>query len=212
LRKISIYGSKVLTAEKDKLSESSYSALNKIFDSTGRMQRMIDDILQFSFIDGDQQKRQTNLEQLLAEVKELLSETIAAKKAEIITDGLPTVFVIAPQISQLLQNLIANALKFSKENEPPRITITHTFFIDKPAASVINRHVEICVSDNGIGFDEKDNEKIFGLFHRLHGKAKFEGTGLGLSICKKIVDKHSGTIIAKSKIGEGSQFTIQLPQ
>jgi light-regulated signal transduction histidine kinase (bacteriophytochrome) len=119
LRKISIYGSKVLTAEKDKLSESSYSALNKIFDSTGRMQRMIDDILQFSFIDGDQQKRQTNLEQLLAEVKELLSETIAAKKAEIITDGLPTVFVIAPQISQLLQNLIANALKFSKENEPP---------------------------------------------------------------------------------------------
>jgi PAS domain S-box-containing protein len=98
LRKISIYGSKVLTAEKDKLSESSYSALNKIFDSTGRMQRMIDDILQFSFIDGDQQKRQTNLEQLLAEVKELLSETIAAKKAEIITDGLPTVFVIAPQI------------------------------------------------------------------------------------------------------------------
>jgi signal transduction histidine kinase len=72
--------------------------------------------------------------------------------------------------------------------------------------------VEICVADNGIGFDEKDNEKIFGLFHRLHGKSKFEGTGLGLSICKKIVDKHSGTIIAKSKIGEGSQFTIQLPQ
>ena len=212
LRKIAIFGSKVLNAEKDKLSEVSYTALSKIFDSTGRMQKMIDDILQFSFIDSKQQKRETDLEELLSEVKELLSETIATKKAEIITDGLPSAFVVAPQISQLFQNLIANALKFSKENELPKITITHTFFIDKPAASTINKRLEICIADNGIGFDDSDSEKIFGLFYRLHNKSQFEGTGLGLSICKKIVEKHSGTISAKSKIGEGSKFIIQLPQ
>lgn len=212
LRKISIYGSKVLNTEKDRLTEASYAALTKIFDSTGRMQRMIDNILQFSFIDGDQQKRQTNLEDLLAEVKELLCESIIAKNAEIITDGLPSAFVIAPQISQLFQNLVANALKFSKEGAPPKITITHSFFVNKPAASSFERQLEICVADNGIGFDDRDSEKIFGLFYRLHSKSKFEGTGLGLSICKKIVDKHSGTITAKSKIGEGSKFIIRMPQ
>ena len=212
LRKISIYGSKVLKAERDKLTETSRNALSKIFDSSGRMQRMIDDILEFSFIDGSQQKQQTDLEGILSEVKELLSESISNKKAEIISDGLPSAFVIAPQISQLFQNLIANALKFSKEIEPPRITITHTYLIDKPAASTINRLIQISIADNGIGFDDSDSEKLFKLFYRLHAKAKFEGTGLGLSISKKIVDKHSGTITAKSTIGEGSTFIITLPQ
>ena len=174
--------------------------------------KMIDDILQFSFIDGKQQKRETDLEELLSEVKELLSETIATKKAEIITDGLPCAFVVAPQISQLFQNLIANALKFSKENTVPRITITHAFLTVSPAVSEVTSKLQICIADNGIGFDDGDSEKIFGLFYRLKNKAQYEGTGLGLSICKKIVDKHAGTITAKSKIGEGSMFIIQLPQ
>jgi signal transduction histidine kinase len=176
------------------------------------MQRMIDDILQFSLIDGNQQKQETNLEELLSEVKELLSETILTKKAEILTDGLPGALVIAPQIRQLFQNLIANALKFSKVSDVPKITITHRFLTDTPTASTVTRKLEICIADNGIGFDDRDNEKIFGLFYRLHNKAQYEGTGLGLSICKKIVDKHSGTIRAESKVGEGSKFIVQLPQ
>ncbi len=212
LRKISVYGSKVLAAEKDKLTELSRIALTKIFDSTGRMQRMIDDILQFSLIDGNQQKHQTNLEALLSEVKEVLSETIENKKAEIVTDGLPDALVIAPQIRQLFQNLIANALKFSKIDDVPRIKITHTFLVNNPAVSAATRTLEICIADNGIGFDDGDSTKIFGLFYRLDNKAQYEGTGLGLSICKKIVDKHSGTITAESKIGEGSKFIIQIPQ
>jgi light-regulated signal transduction histidine kinase (bacteriophytochrome) len=212
VRKISIFASKVLKAEKDKLTEGSYTSLSKIFDSTARMQRMIDDILQFSFMDANEQKRTTDLEEVLSEIKELLSETISNKKAEIISDGLPEAYVIAPQISQLFQNLIANALKFSKEGEQPIITITHTIFVDKPSASSIAKRLEICIADNGIGFDDRDSEKIFGLFYRLHNKSKFEGSGLGLSICKKIVEKHLGTITAKSKIGEGSKFIIQLPQ
>jgi PAS domain S-box-containing protein len=212
LRKISIYGSKLLNAEKNKLTEASYTALSKIFDSTGRMQRMIDDILQFSFIDGNLQKRQTDLEEVLSEVKDLLSESISSKKAEIISDGLPSAFVIGPQMVQLFQNLIANALKFSKQNEPPKITISHSYFIDKPTASTANRYLEICIADDGIGFDDSDKEKIFDLFYRLPNNSRLEGTGLGLSIVRKIVEKHSGTIKAISKIGEGSKFIIQLPQ
>jgi PAS domain S-box-containing protein len=211
LRKISIYSSKVLRAEKDKLSQDSQAALSKILDSAGRMQQMTTDILQFSFIEGNQQKQETNLEEVLSDVKELLSENIQDKKGKIISDGLPTIFAIAAQIRQLFQNLIANALKFSKETEPPVIRITHSYIIHKPAASTEKKQLEISVADNGIGFDEKDHEKIFALFYRLHNRERFEGSGLGLSICKKIVEKHGGKITAESKPGEGSIFKIVLP-
>jgi len=211
IRKISIFTSKVLHAEKDKLSEASTFTLNKILESTGRMQRMIEDILQFSFIDGQQNKEDTDLEQLVSDVKELLSETIIDKKATIISDGLPHAFVIAPQIRQLFQNLVANALKFSKEDEPPVIKISHSYLVERPAAASENQQLEIEIADNGIGFDEKDQHKIFDLFYRLHTRKQFEGSGLGLSICQKIVEKHGGKISAQSKIGKGSTFKIVLP-
>ncbi|MHA4846689.1 PAS domain-containing sensor histidine kinase [Flavitalea antarctica] len=212
LRKISIYASRVLQLEKDKLAEMSYTALNKISDSTWRLQRMVDDILTFSFIDAEQQKTEADLEEILREVKDLLSEQIIAKKAEIISDGLPLARVIVSQMRQLFQNLLANALKFCREGEAPRITITHNYVVDKPTPSVINQNLEICIADNGIGFDDSNSEKIFHTFHRLHSKNEFEGTGLGLSVCRKIVDNHGGTIKAKSKLGEGATFVIQLPQ
>ncbi|WP_207494849.1 PAS domain-containing sensor histidine kinase [Aridibaculum aurantiacum] len=211
LRKIGIFASKILKAEKDKLTEASHTSLQKIFQSIAHMQQMMEDILQFSFIDIHQEKTPTDLENVLSEVKEILSESIADKNAEITSDGLPIANVIAPQVSQLFQNLIANALKFSKPDEPPRITITHSFIVDKPAASTTRQFLEISIADNGIGFDDSDSEKIFGLFFRLHNKNQYEGSGLGLSICKKIVENHSGTITAKSTIGEGSKFIIQLP-
>ncbi|HEX8356126.1 MAG TPA: ATP-binding protein [Segetibacter sp.] len=211
LRKISISGSKILNAEKGKLSEVSNSALSKIFTSTSRMQRMIDDILEFSFIDADRIKQQTDLEELLMEVKEILSENISNKKATIISDGLPTAFVIASQMRQLFQNLIVNAIKFSREEEPPVIRITHSYYTPGNAADG-SRILTISVADNGVGFDETDSERLFDSFYRQHNKIQYEGTGLGLSICKKIVDKHSGSITATSKTGEGATFIITLPQ
>lgn len=211
LRKISVFGSKVLNQEKDKLSNVSKAALNKIFDSARRMQQMIDDILQFSFTQGNQQKQQTNLEEVVSEVKELLSENISDKNAVVFSDGLPPACVIAPQMRQLFQNLIANALKFSRDDERPQITITHSYHIDKPAVSIEKKLLEIRIADNGIGFNQEDHEKIFGLFYRLHSRAEFEGNGLGLSICKKIVENHNGKITAESKLGEGATFKILLP-
>ena len=211
IRKIAIFCSKVLNAERDKLSDASTTTLNKILDSANRMQRMIDDILQFSFIDNNQQKNDTDLEEMLSEVKDLLSESIKDKKAAIISDGLPRAYVIAPQIRQLFQNLMANALKFSRDGVAPVINFTHSYLIENAAASTGKRHLELSVADNGIGFEEKEREKIFDLFYKLHNRRQYDGSGLGLSICQKIVDKHGGKITAQSKPGEGSTFKIELP-
>jgi len=209
LRKISFYSSKILLAERSQLSDTSSNSLNKIVESVGRMQRMIDDILEFSSIENNQKKEWISLELLLSDVKDFLSLSITNKKAEIISDGLPSAYVIAPLIRQMFQNLVGNALKFSKEDEPPVITITHAY-VDTPTQAGINRQLEVCIADNGIGFDSEDSDKIFGLFHRLHGKSQFDGSGLGLSICKKIAEKHSGTITAQSSLNKGSTFIVRL--
>jgi signal transduction histidine kinase len=104
---------------------------------------------------------------------------------------------------QLFQNLIGNALKFHKEEEKPLVKVS------SQSSNGLHR---ITVSDNGIGFDEKHLDIIFSPFQRLHGKTStYEGTGMGLAICRKIVERHSGTITAKSKPGKGSTFIVHLP-
>jgi len=175
------------------------------------MQTMIEEILDFSFITGGQQKQNTNLEEMIGEVKELLSESIQDKKAIITTDQLPVAFVIAPQIKQVFQNLISNALKFSKPDELPQINIKHTFEAEHPTTSSETRKLIVHIEDNGIGFNEKDQHKIFGVFYRLHNKSDFEGSGLGLSICQKIMENHGGSIKAASVPGKGSVFTLIFP-
>ena len=116
---------------------------------------------------------------------------------------LPEISADNLQMRQLFQNLISNALKFHKEGVPPMINIS----------SKLRGKVgwEISVSDNGIGIEEKSLEKIFNPFERLHGRTSYEGSGMGLSICRKIVERHSGQITAKSQVGQGSSFIIILP-
>ena len=211
LRKISLLSSKVLRAEKDKLLDISNAALTKVVDSAVRMQKMIDDILDFSFISSRQQKEIVNLETVVTEVKELLSETINEKSAVVSTDRLPEAWVIAPQIKQVFQNLISNALKFAKPEEQPIINITHLVGADGPVDAEDKEQLSIYIKDNGIGFGDEDKEKIFNLFYRLHDKTTFEGSGLGLSICHKIIENHGGRITATSVPGKGSTFKLQLP-
>jgi signal transduction histidine kinase len=104
---------------------------------------------------------------------------------------------------QLFQNLVGNALKFHKEGEKPIVQVS--------CVRTNNGVAQIIVEDNGIGFEEKYLEKIFAPFQRLHGRGEYEGTGMGLAICKKIVERHGGSITAKSTPGEGSIFIIALP-
>jgi signal transduction histidine kinase len=119
---------------------------------------------------------------------------------------LPTIEGDDVQMRQVLQNLIENALKFHPEGTAPIVEITSEldFSEEKP-------FVSITIADNGIGFDNAQPERLFQPFMRLHGRSQFEGSGIGLAICRKIVERHGGSISASSQPGQGSRFTIKLP-
>lgn len=107
------------------------------------------------------------------------------------------------QMRQLLQNLLANALKFRRKDAAPVVRVS--------SSRADGRHFTITVADNGIGFNDQYAEKIFKMFERLHGRAEYDGSGIGLAICRKIVERHGGTIAATSRPGDGATFTVTLP-
>jgi len=122
----------------------------------------------------------------------------------VLVGELPVIKGDPTQMRQLFQNLIGNALKFHKDGEKPVIKM--------PSAITDSGELQIVVEDNGIGFEEKYIDRIFAPFQRLHGRGSpYEGTGMGLAICKKIVERHGGTIRAESEPGKGSTFIIRLP-
>jgi light-regulated signal transduction histidine kinase (bacteriophytochrome) len=103
---------------------------------------------------------------------------------------------------QLLQNLITNALKFHQDDVSPLIQVS---------AQILGSKCQICVKDNGIGFEMQYLDRIFKPFQRLHGRQEYEGSGMGLAICRRIVERHAGEITAVSTLGEGSTFIVSLP-
>jgi two-component system sensor kinase FixL len=115
---------------------------------------------------------------------------------------LPNIEADPYQMLQLFQNLIGNGLKFHRKNCSPVVTVD---------AQQNDSQCRITVEDNGIGFDEKYLDRIFMPFQRLHGRSKYEGTGMGLAICRKILERHGGSITARSTLGQGSQFIVTLP-
>jgi signal transduction histidine kinase len=128
---------------------------------------------------------------------------IAEKSARVKVGALPTIRADRVQMIQLFQNLTGNALKFSREGEVPDVRIH---------ARQVGNTCEIYVTDNGIGFEERYLDKIFLPFQRLHGRSSdYEGVGMGLAICRKIVERHSGEITARSELGKGSTFIVTLP-
>jgi signal transduction histidine kinase len=142
-----------------------------------------------------------------------LEETIKEKKATIQYNNLPEVTIIPSQFRQMLQNLISNALKFSKKDVPPKIEIAYSW-IKHPIKNMkpASHYLQLNVCDNGIGIEAEYLESIFDLFKRLHPKTEYEGSGLGLAITRRIVDNHDGVISATSKPGEGTCFHIVIPQ
>jgi signal transduction histidine kinase len=151
----------------------------------------------------------------LDSVKENLQESIEEKNARIEYGNLPTVKIIPLQFEQLFINLISNAIKYSKIDVPPLITITSMIVPGKEITGLdviktIN-YWKISVEDNGIGFEQQYSNKIFELFQRLHGSSGYAGTGIGLAICSKIMRNHEGFIDAFGRPGIGSTFNIYLP-
>jgi len=128
---------------------------------------------------------------------------------------LPTIQADSFQMRQLLQNLIGNALKFHRPEEPPVVKVEGRFVKGRGHRGAGGRaddeQCRIVVEDNGIGFEEKYLDRIFGVFQRLHPRDVYQGTGVGLAICRKIVERHGGTITAQSRPGKGSTFVALLP-
>ena len=211
LRKIQAFGDRINTNEAKSLSETGRDYLDRVLNAAERMQNLINALLSFSRISSQAKPfRQIDLRQVMNEVLSDLEVAIENSGATIHLEGdFPTIEADPMQMWQLFQNLVSNALKFQKAGSKPVIKITGESVSNLPPAGR-PKYVRISVADNGIGFDEKYSEKIFNIFQRLEG-ANFKGTGVGLAICRKIAQRHSGDIIARSTPGKGSVFIVTLP-
>ena len=188
--------------------------MSKVITSSERMRNLINALLSYSKLSAVSLFTLVNLNEVVKDAVADLEITIKEKQACINVSQLPELEAIPGQMRQMFQNLLSNALKFSKTNTPPVINIYSEPVNDlspEAAPDKNGKYVRIDISDNGIGLDESYIDKIFVIFQRLHGKTQYEGTGIGLAIVKKIIEKHNGIIGVKSKEGEGATFTIVLP-
>jgi signal transduction histidine kinase len=188
--------------------------MSKVITSSERMRNLINALLSYSKLSAVSLFTLVNLNEVVKDAVADLEITIKEKQAAINVSQLPELEAIPGQMRQMFQNLLSNALKFSKTNTPPVINIFSEPVNELSPEAVPDQkgeYVRIDISDNGIGLDESYIDKIFVIFQRLHGKTQYEGTGIGLAIVKKIIEKHNGIIGVKSKEGEGATFTIVLP-
>ena len=203
LRKIMFYSDYIQNKYMSVVDEKSREYLKSMYKASFRMRSLINDLLAFSQVDRKLLKvKQVDLNKVMRQVIENYEMSIKEKGARVIVGPLPVMPGDPTMLRRLFENVLSNALKYTRENIIPEINIS---------AAEKGQMVEITIKDNGIGFEEKLLSKIFTLFQRLHGREKYEGTGLGLAICRKIADMHDGSITATSKVGEGSTFFIYLP-
>lgn len=217
LRKISFFISRLKSQLQQRLAEEETQTFSRIEASVKRMVSLVDDLLQYSHLNQmPLEKENIDLNKKLQLVLEDLELDIKEKNALIEIAPLPTIKGYRRQLQQLFQNLVSNSLKYAKPGITPQITI-HSKQVDaKDYPSIFSEgsHGEyylIEVSDNGLGFDPSHNEDIFKLFYRLHQMEALSGTGIGLAIAKKVMQNHSGKIVAESKPGEGAKFRLFFP-
>lgn len=210
LRKILAFGDRLKVKSADTLPPESCDYISRMQSAAGRMQSLISDLLAFSRITTKAQPFvPTDLSAIVSEVIDDLEMSIEQSGGTVEIGSLPTLDADPLQIRQLFQNLISNALKFHKPDLPPKVSI-HAADIRESSPD----GVELCkltIQDNGIGFDEKYLDRIFTVFQRLHGRGEYEGTGIGLAVCRKIAERHGGSITAHSRPGEGATFIVILP-
>lgn len=218
IRKIHFFSERIKHQVSEKLNEEELRMFGRLESATLRMSGLVDDLLSFSQVSLKPfEKEQVDLGNVLSQILEDLDLEILEKKATIKVDKLPVIKGYHHQLQQLFQNLVTNAIKYRKIGIDPQITITcRKTGLKKTAFPVIpedhNReYFEISVRDNGIGFEQKDADRIFNVFQRLHGNTEYKGSGIGLAIARKVAQNHNGYIYAKSNPGEGSTFMVYLP-
>lgn len=202
LRAVASYAQLLERRYRDRLDGEANKFIDRITGAVARMQRLIEDLFAYSRVGRRTDTRSVvDCNVLIQQVVEDLNAAVAESGAEVSWDTLPVVRAEAPQVRQLLQNLVGNAIKF-RGDAAPRIHVT--------AKRKANRW--LCeVRDNGIGIEPQYFERIFVIFQRLHSRSAYEGTGLGLALCKKIVERHGGEMWVESEVGKGSRFFFTLP-
>ncbi len=210
LRKVRTFGDQLATRYHDELDDRGRSYIDRMQSAAGRMQTLIDDVLAIARVNTRGRAFEpVDLTRTAQNVVADLEEQIRVSGGRVEVGPLPTIDADPAQMHQLLQNLVSNALKFHRNGEPPVVLIEGGVVREHTNGS--DRVCRVTVQDNGIGFESEHAEKIFGVFQRLHGRSEFEGTGIGLSICRRIAERHNGTITATSGPGLGSTFTLTVP-
>ncbi len=216
LRKVQAFGDRLVSKYRAELPDEARNYIDRMQNATGRMQSLIEDLLVFSRVSTKTQPfRPLALKEVAQGVVSDLEVRIEQAQAKVEIGDLPEVQADALQMRQLLQNLISNALKFRRPEAQPFVRV----YSQPIATGLFNGNYlaessDLCriyVEDNGIGFEEKYLDRIFTVFQRLHGRAEYEGSGIGLAVCRKIVERHNGSITARSVPGQGTTFIITLP-
>ena len=207
VRKIRTFTGRLLDEYGEVLPAEAKSFLGKIQHATERMVTMIEGVLTYSILNSDAQTiSPVDLNDVFDNIESDLEVAIQASGAELRRGKMPAIEGAPVLLYQLFYNLVNNALKFSTEADKPLIVIS-----SRVTEWAGKRIAEVSVKDNGIGFDQDQSSRIFEAFARLNSKDKFEGTGLGLALCKKIAERHHGSIIADGVRGKGAVFTVRLP-
>jgi len=187
---------------KHQLDPKAKEYIDYAMEGGNRMRELINDVLVYSRVDTQGKKFiPVDMGEVMPKVLDILGVTIEDTKAEITIDPLPTIKADESQMMQVMQNLLANALKFHGPDRP----VIHI------SSSQGDKEWTFSVKDNGIGLDMVDAEKIFQMFQRLHSREEYPGTGIGLSLTKKIVERHGGSIWVESRKGEGATFFFTIP-
>ncbi|MDB5196847.1 MAG: domain S-box-containing protein [Flaviaesturariibacter sp.] len=218
IRKVQTFASRLKETLAGKMNDTEKNYFNRLETAAQRMGLLVDDLLEYSHVSqGEEHMEEIDLNKKLRIVQEDLEVAIEEKKAQIIIEPLPVVRGHRRQLQQLFQNLLSNALKYTRPGVIPQISVTATEVkgsdtgLSLPADCKEKAYHCIAVADNGIGFEQSNADRIFKMFQRLHGKAEYSGTGVGLSIVRKVVENHNGYITADGIPGEGATFRVYLP-
>lgn len=216
IRKIKTFNNRLKKSLPEKIGKTSLTSIDRIEDAANRMQQLIDALMLYT-------RGSHKLESALPiDMSELIRDSLASLDTQIENLGaeikIGKLFVVSVeegQMRQVFQNLIGNALKYHQDGVPPKIKITGSLvnsnLLDEEGLKGQDKYYELSVEDNGIGIDSKYLESIFTIFKRLHSREKYQGTGIGLAYCRRVIERHGGTIHATSAPGKGSTFIIRLP-
>lgn len=222
LRKVMAFGDRLKSKYGDELGEQGRDYVERMQNASGRMQVLINDLLSYSRVTTKARPfGPVDLCQVVREVVSDLEERIAEDGGRVEIEALPIVYADELQMRQLFQNLIANGLKFRAPDRPPvvrvrveaeaRTDVSARAGAEEPGMPRISAPPRLIVEDKGIGFKPQYGDRIFSIFERLHGRDEYEGTGIGLAICRKIVERHGGTIVAEGSPNVGARFIVTLP-